>query len=119
MLGILTYREYVPVPALRPPSLTAARYENAVSAKLKTLTLWCVAGALARAVTAGLGACRAWGVASEKRPQRGQFLPDLQAHSSTMGQKVGEKWTAEAVSQPTIPKSDRLLDHQQAAVQQQ
>ena len=27
-----------------------------------------------------------------------------------MGQKAGEKWTAEAVSQPTIPKSDRLLD---------
>ena len=57
-----------------------------------------------------LGACRAWGVDSEKRPQRGQFLPDLQAHSSTMGQKAGKKWTAEAVSQPTIPKSDRLLD---------
>ena len=64
-----------------------------------------------------LGACRAWGVASEKRPQRGQFLPDLQAHSSTMGQKTGvleerrsQKWTAEAASQPTIPKSDRLLD---------
>ena len=56
------------------------------------------------------GACRAWGVASEKRPQRGQFLPDLQAHSAAMGQKAGEKWTAEAVSQPTIPKSDRLLE---------
>ena len=55
-----------------------------------------------------LGACRAWGVESEKRPQRGQFLPDLQAHSSTMGQKAGEKWAAEAVSQPTIRKSDRL-----------
>ena len=27
-----------------------------------------------------------------------------------MGQKAGEKWTAEAVSQPTIPKPDRLLD---------
>ena len=27
-----------------------------------------------------------------------------------MGQKAGEKWTAEAVSQPTIPKSDRLLE---------
>ena len=36
-----------------------------------------------------LGACRAWGVESENRPQRGQFLPDLQ---------------------PTIPKSDSLLD---------
>ena len=58
---------------------------------------------------AALGACRTWGVDSEKRPQRGQFLPDLQAHSPAMGQKAGEKWTAEAVSQPTIPKSDRLL----------
>ena len=27
-----------------------------------------------------------------------------------MGQKAGEKWTAEAVSQPTIPKPDWLLD---------
>ena len=26
-----------------------------------------------------------------------------------MGQERGEKWTAEAVSQPTAPKSDRLL----------
>ncbi len=56
-----------------------------------------------------LGACRTWGVDSEKRPQRGQFLPDLQAHSSPMGQKAGKKWTAEAVSQPTFPKPDRLL----------
>ena len=56
-----------------------------------------------------LGACRTWGVDCEKRPQRGQFLPDLQAHSPAMGQKAGKKWTAEAVSQPTIPKSDRLL----------
>ena len=55
-----------------------------------------------------LGACRAWGVDSEKRPQRGQFLPDLQTHTA-MGQKAGKKWTAEAVSQPTIPKSDRLV----------
>ena len=37
-----------------------------------------------------LGACRAWGVESENRPQRGQFLPDLQAHSPAMGQKDGE-----------------------------
>ena len=57
-----------------------------------------------------LGVCRTWGVDSEKRPQRGQFLPDLQAHSPAMGQKAGEKWTAEAVSQPTIPKPDRLLE---------
>jgi hypothetical protein len=28
MLVILTYLKYVPVPALRPPSLTAARYEK-------------------------------------------------------------------------------------------
>ena len=33
---------------------------------------------------AGLGACRAWGVESENRPQRGQFLPELQPHSPAM-----------------------------------
>ena len=57
-----------------------------------------------------LGACRAWDVESENWPQRGQFLPDLQAHSPAMGQKDGEKWTAAADLQPTYPKSDRLLD---------
>ena len=46
----------------------------------------------------------------ENRPQRGQFLPDLQAHSPAMGQKDGEKWTAAVDLQPAIPKSDRLLD---------
>ncbi len=56
-----------------------------------------------------LGACRAWGVESENRPQRGQFLPDLQAHSPAMGQKAGEKWTAAVDLQPTIPKPERLL----------
>ena len=56
-----------------------------------------------------LGACRTWGVESENRPQRGQFFPDLQAHSPTMGQKDGEKWTAAVDLQPTISKSDRLL----------
>ena len=73
---------------------------------------------------------------SENRPQRGQFLPDLQAHSPAMGQnevsvktnlyssyvgtkkmvraKCGEaeKWTAAVDLQPTTPKSDRLLSHQ-------
>ncbi len=36
-------------------------------------------------------------------------MPDLQAHSLTMGQKDGEKWTAAVDLQPTIPKFDRLL----------
>ena len=56
-----------------------------------------------------LGVCRAWSVESENRPQRGQFLPDLQAHSTAMGQKDGKKWTAAVDLQPTISKPDRLL----------
>gem|GEM_PF-1899995 len=56
------------------------------------------------------GGCRVWGAESENRPQRGQFLPDLQAHSPTMGQKDGEKWTAAVGVQPAIRKSDSLLD---------
>ncbi len=56
-----------------------------------------------------LGACRALGIDSEKEPQRGQFLPDLQAHSPAMSQKAGEKWTAAALLQPMLPKSGRLL----------
>jgi glyoxylate/hydroxypyruvate reductase A len=57
-----------------------------------------------------LGACRTWGVESENEPQRGQFSPYLQPHSGAMGPKDGGKWTAAAHLQPTIPKSDRLLD---------
>jgi len=56
-----------------------------------------------------LGACRTWSVESENRPQRDQFLPDLQPHSRAMGQKNGEKWAAAVDLQPTISKSNRLL----------
>ena len=56
-----------------------------------------------------LEVCGTWSVDSENGPQRGQFLPDLQPHSTAMGQKDGEKWTAAANLQPTISKSDRLL----------
>ena len=63
-----------------------------------------------------LGACRAWGAESEKRLQRGRFLPDSQVHSPAMGQEGGvleerrsQKWTAEAGLQPATPKSDGLL----------
>ena len=62
-----------------------------------------------------LAACRTWGVESENQPQRGLFLPGLQAHSSAMGQKDGEKWAAAADLQPTTPKSDRLLVSFQAS----
>ena len=59
-----------------------------------------------------LAACRTLGVESEKPPQRGQLLPDLQPHSQAMGQEDGEKCTAAVASQPTLRKSDRLLDRQ-------
>ncbi|MBC7215921.1 MAG: hypothetical protein AB7E10_08380 [Burkholderiaceae bacterium] len=49
------------------------------------------------------------GVGNENAPLRGQFLPDSQPHSGAMGQEDGKKWAAAAHSQPTIPKSDRLL----------
>ena len=58
----------------------------------------------------GLGACRTWSVESENRPQRAQFLPDLQPHSRAMGQNDGEKWAAAVDLQPTIAKFERLLD---------
>ena len=63
------------------------------------------------------GGCRAWSVESENRPQRGQFLPDLQPHSRAMGQKDGEKWTAAVDLQPTISKSDSLLEPDLLAAQ--
>ena len=56
------------------------------------------------------GVCRTWGVDSENRPQQDQFAPTLQPHSGPMGQKGGEKWAAAVDLQPTMPKSDRLLE---------
>jgi hydrogenase-1 operon protein HyaF len=56
-----------------------------------------------------LGACRTLVVDSENRPQRGRFLPDSPPHGCSMGQEAGEKGSAAVDSQPTIPKSDRLL----------
>ncbi|MDF1481138.1 hypothetical protein [Extensimonas sp. H3M7-6] len=64
---------------------------------------------VADSVNTTLAACRTLGVESENAPQRGQFLPDSPPHSGTMGQEDGKKWAAAAHSQPTIPKSDRLL----------
>ena len=71
-----------------------------------------------------LAAYRAWGAESvlverrsQNRPQRGQFLPDVQAHSPAMGLKDGvhevrrsQKWTAAVGLQPANPKPDRLLE---------
>ena len=82
---------------------------------LHTHSTYCVALTLQPQGERPLGACRAWGAESENRPQRGQFLPDLQAHSPAMGQKDGEKWTAAVGLQPAIPKSDRLLGSRLAA----
>ncbi len=41
-----------------------------------------------------LGACRAWGIESEKAAARGKILTILPAHSGTMVQEIGEIWTA-------------------------
>ena len=57
------------------------------------------------------GVCRTWSAESENRPQRVQFLPDLQPNSQAIGQKAGEKWAAAADLQPAISKSDRLPGH--------
>ncbi len=57
-----------------------------------------------------LGACRTVGVDSENAPQRDPFLPDSPPNSGAMGQEASKKWAAAAHSQPTIPKSDSLLD---------
>jgi hypothetical protein len=57
-----------------------------------------------------LAACRTLVVDSENRPRQPHFLPDLPPHSHSMGQKAGENGAAAVGLQPTIPKSDRLLD---------
>ena len=49
-------------------------------------------------------------VDSENRPQRGHFLPDSPPHGCSLGQEAVEKGAAAVDLQPTIPKSDRLLD---------
>jgi hydrogenase expression/formation protein HypD len=65
-------------------------------------------GRIDLAIRLALGAGRTLGVDSENRPQRGQFSPGLQANSTAIGQKDGEKWTAAVDLQPTLPNSDRL-----------
>ena len=66
---------------------------------------------LGSATFCGLGACRTWSAESENRPQRVQFLPDLQPNSRAIGQKDGEKWAAAVDLQPAISKSDWLPGH--------
>ncbi len=56
-----------------------------------------------------LGACRTWGIESEKVAERGQIVTISPAHSGTMVQESGEIWTAKTRLQPILPKSDRLL----------
>jgi hypothetical protein len=41
-----------------------------------------------------LGACRTWGIESEKAAERGQIVTISPAHSGTMFQESGEIWTA-------------------------
>ena len=74
-----------------------------------------ITGGFKYEVRGRLGACWTWGVESENRrfrqnrPQRDQFLSDLQPNSRAIGQKDGKKWAAAVDLQPTIRKSDRLL----------
>ncbi len=49
------------------------------------------------------------GVESEHRPQREQFLPDLQANSQGIGQKDGENWTAARRDNRRMPSPRRLF----------
>ena len=59
--------------------------------------------------SAELGACRAWGVEAKFGPSEDSFCRVCRPIAVAMGQKAGEKWTAAAKLQPTIPKPDRLL----------
>ena len=57
-----------------------------------------------------LAACRTWGVESENRPQRGQFLPPSCPIARLWGKKAVKNGPLRPICSPTIPKSDRLLD---------
>ena len=56
-----------------------------------------------------LGACRAWGVEAKIGPSEDSFCRIRRLIAIAMGQEAGEKWTAAANLQPTLPKPDRLL----------
>ena len=45
----------------------------------------------------------------EKSAERGQILRDLQRQYPDIDQKTREIWSVQAILQPTIPVSDRLL----------
>ena len=61
------------------------------------------------ASAAALGACRAWGVEAKYGPSEDSFCRIRRPIAVAMGQEAGEKWTAAAKLQPTIPEPDRLL----------
>ncbi|RCX07634.1 hypothetical protein IP95_02576 [Extensimonas vulgaris] len=101
-----------PVAAMHASAARCLRHarERWNAASLRAFRVWFFKlQAKGRRASFCLGACRTLGVESENGPRRGQFLPDSPPHSAAMGQEDGEKWAAAAHSQPTIPKSDRLL----------
>ena len=57
-----------------------------------------------------LEACRAWGVEAKIGPSEDSFCQVRRLIAEAMGQEAGEKWTAAVNLQPTLPKSDRLLE---------
>lgn len=98
-------------PAATPDQRQRAA-EKAHRAPVLVLAIACLDDGKARS----LAGCRTLVVDSaleERRsqnwPQRGQFLPDSKANSRAIGPEAGEKCTAAASLQPTIPKSDSLL----------
>ena len=100
-------------PLVRTPQLDAVRALHTALAWLAFFKLWQLASGQR---TPAIGACRTWSAESENRPQRAQFLPDLQPNSPAIGQKDGvleerrsQKWAAAVDLQPAISKSDRLL----------
>ena len=44
------------------------------------------------------------------RPRGDSFCPVRRPIAEAMGREAGEKWTAAVSLQPTLPKSDRLLE---------
>jgi hypothetical protein len=55
-----------------------------------------------------LRACRAWGVEAKFGPSEDSFCRVRRPIAIAMGREAGEKWTAAADLQPTLPKSHRL-----------
>ena len=86
----------VAAPGLEPGCPKARHFECRVSTYSTTLPF-------GFALSEVLAACRTWIVESENRPQRAQFLPDLQPNSQLLGKNTVKNAPLRSICSQRLP----------------